>query len=307
MSAVAAALLAIACFGVRPCAAEITAAQLADALDAAEAQFATLNVRYTIIQRVDPGMYGGSCRAEVLHLYSAAQKKELIDWRVYPVDSDPSDPTVLRTADDLYAFDGEISYHLDRMPRKDGMMNAAIFGGEQRRSFFPLLFATPRDLVWASNAKSRYSDYLRAYPTWVIEEHNKDLPGIEAIKASSTIGDEYKLTVTIWVAPEKAFLPVRFRFAPHAGNPEDREYGAFQKLEGDLWFPGFIHRKWDKGGEYRYEIRSVSTKIEDESIFHPRPPPNTYVSDTINDRAFKTPPPVTQPAAGGEKGRMPAP
>lgn len=273
-----------------------TADQISDALLAAEAQYATLKLSYTIdypgIDTVN-GHYVQNPKVRQITQATYARKSVgncvYYDQRGYTEDTIAN--VKIEHPGNLRSYDGNITITLDRTidsTKGGGLMRAAIYGGRDDRQFTSL--NTPDSYVWRYGGAS-YGELVReCSENKTAHVEVTQIEGNEAICISGKVLGG-KLDMTLWVCPQLGFLPMRAKLMRGVDKDRTLDYRVKSVLRlGDgLYYPKEIEFVGTDGKAWASFIVSEAS-VDDipQSLFRPAIPANTHVTDNVMHISYVT-------------------
>lgn len=272
-----------------------TTEQIADALLAAKEQYSTLKISYS---SDFPGLETNNGRAiqnpKIRKVTLGTYAQQLSNNRVYIDRSGYIENTVTNSrttvAGELASCDGALTVTLDRnISPQDSrqQMRAAIYGGKVDRAFKSL--NTPEDFAWG---------YGQPYGVLVKECcDNKtaqlsitQLDGMDVVRVSGKVFGG-KAGMTLWISPERGFLPIRARFTNDADHRVMIDYRVKDTMsvgEG-LYYPKNIEFVDNDGKPWAtFVIKEASIKDIPQAFFRPSLPANTHVTDNVMRISYVT-------------------
>ncbi len=265
---------------------------------AAEAQFADLRIEYSTTRRNwrEPNQPFEKTQAIYVHKTDPNQKKDkglrYFDFQVFLVDPNAKGEKLLE--DTLTSFDGERTIVLDRKVESGKAKKGFIFA-DYASKYFSSYHKDPHTKIWYFGGKPIGEILKENKNTFRIESDTEILNDIPTMKLAGQILDG-KVTMTLWVSPERNFLPLKTQFAKSDG--ERLFMGTtlldLAKLPNGIWYPKKIQSPavplTDPNPAYFliYEIKNVSFEPISAEFFTPDFPPNTKVYDDILKVSYTT-------------------
>jgi len=274
---------------------------IAEGLSAAEAQFTDLRIDYMTSRRNWREPNNQYYRTQCLYAHKIIQTQgknnrlRYIHLKTSLVDPNAKSTELLE--DTLTSFDGEKTVWVYKR-KEDGQLmkgfEGVIFSGYVSK-YFSSFNIDPHRKIWYF-AEKPIGELLRKYKdTFQIVNENEMINDIPTVKLVGQISDG-KVTMTLWVSPERNFLPMKTQLAKTGG--EKLIMGTILldliKLPNGLWYPKKIQSPevplTDPAPEYFliYEITKISTEPISEKFFIPEFPPNTHVFDDILKVSYTT-------------------
>jgi hypothetical protein len=259
------------------------------ALKAAEAQAPTLKVDYTTERVGETNTEGSAMTRLSAHatfardkvngcLYYDTISATLRDVRSGETQTDPGA---------LIAFDGKATLHLERTLDK-GRMRATILPG--RHDELLKLNGNPHTMYIRGYSGRLFSEWLLLETSkFGVTGSERQADGAMIVKLEGTVGSGFA-RVSLWLCPERSFLPTRFALVRAKDGVKGMEYslGDFVKLADGSYYPQKVTLGSDAAPWGHIEVSHISTDPLPEGFFRPKIPPNTHVTDHILKLAYTT-------------------
>ena len=237
----------------------VGANELADAIAAARSRYPELTMAYVSDDKVGDakGVQVGTRVQEVTLARRQPTAETFLDIRQTYKDVVTGNETVER--DEWAVFDGKSTRSLQRRGNGPGFRNAQVTEGKAKAVLLTYPMDDP-EWFW----QPRLADGLRRKDVEVSITEGEVIDGVRTVKA---VLSHPELTTTIWVAPDRSYLPLRVRTALKRTDifPMQFDIGQLVQLENGQWFPKLVtyHFGDPQQPSRQFRFKEVSTKHND--------------------------------------------
>lgn len=271
---------------------------ITEGLLAAESQFADLRVDYTTSRRNWREPNQPFRRTEAIYAYKTVPTQEenkrlrYFDLKAFLVD--PNAKSTELKEDTLTSFNGEKTIILHRKAESGKPKKGFIFSGYASR-YFSNFDRDPHTKIWYFDGRPLGQILKQNRDTFRIVSKSEILDGISTVKLVGTIWHE-KVTMTLWVSPERNFLPMKRQFVKTGGARllMGTVLHDLIQLPNGAWYPKKIQSPAVPLGDPTpayfliYEVSKISIAPIPKEFFSPEFTPNTHVIDDILKVSYTT-------------------
>ena len=169
------------------------------------------------------------------------------------------------------------------------MMQGVIFPG--RYADFLKLPNTPHDTFIRGYSGVPYSKMLSSPNSdFRVLGCEMQADGLTLVKVGGTVSKGI-VEITLWLCPERSFLPIKFVAVRTRDNRKMIEYSTsdFAPLTDGSYYPQKVVLGSDGASPWGHiEIRNTSTEPLPAEFFRPNMPPNTHVTDHVLKVSYTT-------------------